>query len=190
MPKINDIKNAREIGRSGRSNWIWVPCSECSKERWMILSDYNKKKYTLCQSCAMTGQRNKSWKEGRTKTKEGYIAVLLYSESPYFKMANIGRKKRLKNWYVFEHRLVMAKHLGRCLTSLEIVHHKNGIADDNRLSNLYLTTRETHIKEHQRGYRDGFNKGYQDGLKKATEESKVEIILSPMRQKEVSHSTR
>jgi hypothetical protein len=67
------------------------------------------------------------WKGGKYRDKRGY--VLIYStEHPYCN----------SNGYVFEHRLVMEKHIGRVLLPDEVVHHINSIIDDNRIENLML----------------------------------------------------
>ncbi len=75
---------------------------------------------------------------GRSKSQQGYT-LIWDKENP---MAN-------KGGYVMEHRLVMATVLGRNLSKDEIVHHLNGVKDDNRPENLELTTRKYHLTKHK-----------------------------------------
>lgn len=83
-------------------------------------------------------EKNPNWKGGRRIRPDGYIQIRLNLKNPYYSMAS-------KQEYVLEHRLVMAEYLGRCLSSWEVVHHKNGIKNDNRLENLELLPT---IKDH------------------------------------------
>ena len=52
-----------------------------------------------------------------------------------------GKQKRV-------HRVVMEAHIGRELSSSELVHHKNHDVYDNRIENLVITTRSEHKKLH------------------------------------------
>lgn len=86
---------------------------------------------TLRQSGIGRGCKRGIRGKGRHKTGQGYVRLLILDNNPYIAMAR-------PDGYVLEHRLVMAQALGRCLLAQEIVHHKNGIKDDNRLENLEL----------------------------------------------------
>lgn len=85
------------------------------------------------------GFRNRNWKGGRQKARHGYIRVWVDKSSPLFPMCD-------HHGTMFEHRLVMAQHLGRCLEPDEVVHHINGVKSDNSLENLELvSSRKEHL---------------------------------------------
>lgn len=52
------------------------------------------------------------------------------------------------NGYVYEHRLVMEKHLGRYLTDDEVVHHIDHDKLNNKISNLQLLSKSEHRAIH------------------------------------------
>jgi len=149
MPELGEIKKARDIGYKGTSNYAWTACVDCGKERWVELKKGNPKS-KRCFLCATTdpvyraqmsevqiGEKGHNWRGGRIETPEGYIKVLLQSDDFFYPMANT-------QGYVPEHRLVVARTLKRCLQSDEIVHHFNGIRNDNRIENLALVTMKNH----------------------------------------------
>lgn len=77
----------------------------------------------------------KSKKGGRISVRSGYIYV--YSPDHPISKSRVTK-------YIPEHRLIMESHLGRVLDSNEIVHHKNGVKDDNRIENLEIVLRNAH----------------------------------------------
>lgn len=59
---------------------------------------------------------------------------------------------------ILEHRYVMEQHLGRPLKSSELVHHRDGNKLNNDLSNLELTDRSAHPKQHCEMFRSETHK--------------------------------
>ena len=95
----------------------------------------------------MSGENNPAWKGGVTyRKRKGVYAQhsIKYVRCPqeYSSMAR-------KDGYVMEHRLIMAQHLGRALTRVEVVHHVNHDPTDNRIENLRLFANNAEHKRHE-----------------------------------------
>lgn len=86
------------------------------------------------------GPGHPRWNGGRSKDKHGYPLL------------QVGRTHRPSdpNGYVRVNVLVMCAAIGRSLHVGEVVHHRNGIIEDNRLENLQLMTNAEHNALHNR----------------------------------------
>lgn len=111
--------------------------SEKHKQR---LSENNARYWAGKERTAMIGEGNPSWKGGKTISTQGYIWVFC-PEHP----------KAIHGRYIPEQVLVMEKLLGRYLTEDEVVHHINGVKDDNGLDNLIVMTKKEHKSLHRLG---------------------------------------
>ena len=125
-----------ETKREAYRTYIWDACEICGECRWVQLVK-GKAKNQLCLKCSHGGKRHARWAGGRNDKGKGYIRIWLDSGDFFYQMTDL-------HGYVLEHRLLMAKHLGRCLHQWEVVHHKNHIKTDNRIENLQLYSDTRH----------------------------------------------
>lgn len=101
------------------------------------LSEEHKEKISKAMVGKVGMENNGYWRGGKSKAN-GYI--LIYR--PDHPACNC-------TGYIFEHRLIMEESIGRYLTGTEIIHHINGIRDDNRIENLQMVTSSEHTKIHK-----------------------------------------
>ena len=108
------------------------------------------------------GIKATAWKGGLRRTTQGYIMI----RNPY-----------QPTGYIMKHRLIMEELLGRRLLPEEVVHHINGIKDDNRMENLTLMD----ISEHQKGYHQLIfeNQKLKQRISELERQSYIEDVYKP-----------
>lgn len=133
-----------------KTDWISGMSQKAIAERYGVCQVVISRRLAKCgirkgQKTAM-GARHGRWKGGKVTHGTGYVWVKLDRDDPFFIMTNsLG--------YAGEHRVVIARHIGRPLTKEETVHHINGDRGDNRLENLQLRSK-AHGKGQCRQYAD------------------------------------
>lgn len=119
VAQVGDIKTGEELSVNFKSQkYVYETCPNCGNNRWVQVQSAGK--YPKCRKClnkGKTGDKNGRWKGGRNIDAGGYVEIKLRPDDPFYPMTD-------KSGYVREHRLVVAKQLGRCLEKWEEVHHK------------------------------------------------------------------
>lgn len=151
-PRLGDVARSKDVGVGNSYHKVmWCACVDCGAERWVLLRN-GRPQSLRCYPCGRIhvgnirkanpwrGKDHPRWKGGRSVMTNGYIEVWMNPEDPLFQMAG-------KDGYAYEHRVVMARALGRALVTAEEVHHKNGDKHDNSIDNLVLMSKSDHASE-------------------------------------------
>lgn len=124
--------------RIGSKEMVCLQCGKKFKEFLARIKEgrgkyCSKKCLNLSKRETAKGKNNPFYKNGKTITSHGYIEL----------SGGNGRR--------YEHRVVMEQHLGRKLTSDEVVHHIDGDKKNNDISNLMIfPDTQEHIRFHRR----------------------------------------
>lgn len=119
-------RNARNGFPERIKNPPGLKCKECGQPA------YSKE---FCLACYSRNYRNGSPKRilqisGSKRIRKGYVVFTMNGKE------------------IREHVSLMEKKIGRKLLPDEVVHHKNGIRNDNRIENLEVLTNGEHARLH------------------------------------------
>lgn len=151
MPHPAVISEPRLAPYQGRNRVVVaVQCPRCKRVRERTASEIRRElKRTnfagYCRPCSFAAIRDGAhfWRPRKRANKPKWLSVTGYAlvsprDVPVDQLPLYRAMQPVSQQPLLEHRWVMAKHLGRPLTSNECVDHMNGVKTDNRVSNLRL----------------------------------------------------
>jgi hypothetical protein len=147
------LKHRKPSKYSSGATIEYVPITcRCGEKCEVDTYEFRRKgqpRLPLCFRCATyvtrhRGQAHERWISGERIRQDGYreihVSRLSLEEQILFK----GMKTSSN--YIMEHRLVMARHLGRPLSRNEHVHHLDKVKLHNDISNLRLVSPQEHAE--------------------------------------------
>jgi hypothetical protein len=134
-------KICSENGKKTKS--IWKGKKLSLEHRMKLSKSHQGQKWTTNQkeimSAKFKGKNNPAWKGGQIISR-GYVYIY-----------NPKHPSATKDGYVKRARLIMEKQIGRYLHRWEVIHHINGIKNDDRPENLMrFDNHSEHLKFEKR----------------------------------------
>ena len=143
----------KELNMATGKIYKWFHNYNIPTREWGSKSDIAKEKISKSKTGISTGNGRKlteEQKEKLSRIKTIGVGRKEKNQGGYIRIYFPSHPKADKRGWILEHDLIMECNIGRWLNSNEIVHHINGIKDDNRLKNLKLMTRSEHMKLHRK----------------------------------------
>lgn len=140
-----------ERHRRNGDTYVPITCSECGDKTFKrdhhLMKGLKDGSFTgQCTKCYRSAKRRSQLKgDGRYVDKDGYVKRhrLTFTVDEWEILKNMDN-----HGYILEHRAVVALAIGRPLKPNEVVHHKNGVKDQNEIDNLMIVPHEDHGKFH------------------------------------------